>query len=111
MADNKFIVFKRDEFITWIQLHRETVTAGAVLDLMPESLKDSVVIRKQDVFAPPALDAYANSIMVANEALKAVGIIANTPLATMVNQLHTIADYFHAAAADAWESTRKIPTP
>jgi hypothetical protein len=61
---------------------------------------DAVVIRRQDVFAPPALDAYASSIRVA------VDLMAPGPTR---DHLKEIADYFHEQAVLAWDTQRKVP--
>lgn len=86
---DKYIVFKRDEFLA---------------DGTAAELEDAVVIRRQDVFAPPALDAYANAIQCVVEVLA-----NNTPATGRSAQLQTIADYFHDQAAKAWSEQRKLP--
>lgn len=91
VRDEKYIVFKRVDN-----------TGG--INIYGEPLEDAVVIRKQDVFAPPALDAYANSIMVVIEALKVTGSEPG-----LVPRLQKIADYFRAQAEDAYDMQRKLP--
>lgn len=69
-------------------------------------LHDAVVIRRQDVFAPPALDAYASAIQVVIEMLgQCIPIEENLAL----SGLQDIADYFHEQAAKAWNEQRKVP--
>jgi hypothetical protein len=58
VRDDKYIVFKRDEFNDWA-LGLITVAPR------PASLDDAVVIRTQDVFAGPALHTYAAGINIA----------------------------------------------
>ena len=82
---SKYIVFKRDEFMA----------EGTAAEL-----EDAVVIRRQDIFAPPALDAYANAMTCVIEA---------SADDRMRRQLQPIADYFHDQAAKAWTEERKLP--
>lgn len=112
MKDEKYIVFKRDEFEKWAEVD---AAYG-----FPAPIPDAVVIRRQDVFAPPALDAYANAILCVVTALEGVkrgAEIRNekpdrpidyTP-GEMAERLQGIADYFHQQATMAWESERKLP--
>ena len=75
----------------------------ALHDLEPPSLvDDAVVIRRQDVFAAPALDAYANSILTAVELLP-----RDHPAAL---RLRAVANFFHLQASKSWQTpNRKIP--
>jgi len=66
-----------------------------------EEVEDAVVIRRQDKFAPPALDAYANAITMVIEA-------GNLALPSR-QRLQSIADYFHDQASKAWTESRKLP--
>lgn len=61
---------------------------------------DAVVIRRQDAFAPPALDVYEGGIGVALELAPKNGI---------TERLQEIRDYFHRQAEAAWHTHRKIP--
>ena len=68
---------------------------------------DAVVIRRQDVFAPPALDAYANAIQTSLEILRhSAGV---TYEGVDVERLQEVADYFSDQAAKAWTEQRKLP--
>jgi hypothetical protein len=98
--DNKYVVFKRDEFRDWFCTVGDHSHGVNVL----KAVEDAVVIRRQDAFAPPALDAYANAITVALELIKE-GVTSN-PKAVA---LRDIADYFHQQAALAWSVERKLP--
>lgn len=81
---SKYLVFKND--------------GGAPGELV----EDAVVIRRQDKFAPPALDAYANAITTVIEA-------GNLALPAR-QRLQVVADYFHDQAAKSWsEPMRKLP--
>jgi hypothetical protein len=88
MSD-KYITFKRDEFFA----------EGTALEI-----EDAVVIRRQDIFAPPALDAYANAITCVVEVLTNGTVPTGRTLA-----LQDIADYFSDQAAKAWTEQRKLP--
>lgn len=111
--DSKFIVFKRSDFNDMLTLaHGQLTVTGATKVLEEGAVDDAVVIRRQDVFAPPALDAYANAIMAAVEiSLEVsghVGGIDEDP--EPVKRLREIADYFHAQAEEAYaNSQRKVP--
>lgn len=104
MADTKYACFKAHDFIS----ARDDASdeAKQVLQrLQNKRLHDSVVIRLQDRFAPPALDAYANSITIAIETLDAAGIDGE-----VVDRLKKVADYFHERAAESWQrDDRKLP--
>lgn len=102
MKDEKYVVFKKSEFDAWWQ--QPTVGGSHHRLPSPEAVHDAVVIRRQDVFAPPALDAYANGITVVLEILKKVGVSPD-----IVIPLEAKADYFHAQAHRSWNTDRKIP--
>lgn len=76
--DDKYVVFKMD---------------GTLVE-------DAVVIRRQDLFAPPALDSYANSISIAAMMLEP---------GEQRLKMQDVADYFHAQAVASWETERKLP--
>jgi hypothetical protein len=95
--DNKYVVFKRED---WEKECKVTVFAH----LTP--VDDAVVIRLQDQFAPPALDAYANNIQMVIEGLLATG---SPPSSILMADLQRAADYFHNAAQESWGIKRKMP--
>ena len=111
MDNAKYRVFKRDDFMKFIAklaivIDSESKSALTnLLDLdelaVDYEAHDSVVIRLQDVFAPPALDAYANSITVALQFID--------PSTVEAKHLQSVADYFHEAARQSWEIDRKVP--
>lgn len=105
MQDDKYVVFKIGDWLDfWKEFPDSPDTEHLLTPLQRKRLDDAVVIRRQDVFAPPALDAYANCIMVVLETEKAIN--GNTKLA---QRLQNIADYFHTQAAEAWQADRKVP--
>ena len=94
VRDDKYVVFKRDEYTRWFQ----ALQAGSDYDVdLPRYIPDAVVIRTQDVFAGPALHSYASSISVAAR------------LMHDDKDLQEIADYFHHRAVEADEGPRKLP--
>lgn len=95
----KYVVFKRQEFKQWYDEWPETE------DELPQAVLDAVVIRRQDAFAPPALDAYANAIQTL---LEMVGMGVTMEI-EQYSKLREIADYFHEQAAKAWDEKRKLP--
>ena len=111
MDNAKYRIFKRDDFMKFLgdiaaPSGNETkirLTNLLGLDELAEhyEARDSVVIRLQDVFAPPALDAYANSITVALQFID--------PETVEYKHLQSVADYFHEAARQSWEIDRKVP--
>ena len=74
-----------------------------------EQVDDAVVIRRQDVFAPPALDAYANAIQTTLEALRAGDVAGEVTVPAICARLQGIADYFSDQAAKSWTEQRKLP--
>lgn len=99
-TDGKYIVFKQSDFRPYLD---NTFKAMAC--------DDAVVIRRRDIFAPPALDAYSNAIMVAIQGIKAA-VGQGNALADpdMIRDLQNIADYFHEQAVEAWTTERKLPS-
>jgi hypothetical protein len=93
IRDDKYLVFNREEFERWIYKINVLPEDGSKV---PEPIKDAVVIRRQDLFAGPALHTYAASINIAAR-------VGNLP------QLSPIADYFHEQAIAADEEGWKVP--
>lgn len=126
--DDKYVVFKRTDFFEMMGMLAlppytgKTSTgkverAGAHWDCAPIAAKiedisgkyavpDAVVIRRQDVFSAPALDAYASAIQVALEVLSATAMAGNVD---GLDELRDIADFFSDQAAKAWAEQRKLP--
>lgn len=90
MQDEKYIVFKRNEF-----------TACRITEYLPVPVADAVVIRCQDSFAGPALHSYAAGIALAIHVINAAG--------QDTTELRKIADYFHERAAEADATHFKLP--
>lgn len=96
MKDEKYLVFKRDEFI-------ERHGTGKLV----EALDDAVVIRKQDIFAGPALHAYASSIQTAIEVVETSGAEFNRRARA---KLYEVRDYFFQQALEADDvNPKKVP--
>lgn len=103
VKDDKYIVFKRDEYARWFHVVQK---AAANYDVdLPRYLPDAVVIRTQDVFAGPALHGYAAALSIAIHVLKNIPV--HDP--DQVQDLQDIADYFHLRAVEADDGPRKLP--
>jgi hypothetical protein len=104
MKDDKYIVFKRGEFEEWLALlaveHELPFTSGDIPE-MPSDLEDATVIRGQDLFAAPALDAYAAMIGIV---MKFGGMTPETR-----KELQQAADYFHDRANESRDIAFKTP--
>ena len=91
--DNKYVTFKREEFVRYMQ------------GLPPQAftnieIKDAVVIRRQDFFAPGALASYASGIaLVLN--------MIDDPKKRA--QMLAIADYFQRQSEIAGDEAWKWP--
>lgn len=109
MEERKYFVVKTRDFedmLAQIAHAGLSPTIGGILnELAEKELDDAVVIRRQDQFAPPALDAYANSILVA------LSLVAHNDQHAQerAKSLKEIADYFHHQASLAWDTARKLP--
>lgn len=94
----KYVIFKVDEFRAW---YGQLSVGGTSHEIpAPFPISDAVVIRRQDIFAPPVLDAYASSILIALQLQEDPSKYAG---------LRAIADYFHQQATLAWNTQRKVP--
>ena len=98
-TDDKYLVFKRNELLELLAslpAHQEMAFTGAER----LSLKDAVVIRRQDKFASPCLLTYAAMIgMVGNE----------HPEPKIRAELLDIADYFQRQGELAGDEGFKLP--
>ncbi len=102
--NDKYITFARDE--EWERFTRDTSRAN----LMPAEIPDAVIIRRQDVFAGPAFDSYANIILASIETIRySAGTMTNDILDRQLAQLQRAADYFHEQAELAAHSHKKLP--
>jgi hypothetical protein len=112
---DKYITFKRNEFLEFLGEHALPPGSGAPADtdcapiadrllkgIDGIELHDAVVIRRQDLFAGPALHGYANSIAIAAKLLYEVD--RDTSL-----RLRRIADYFSEQAVLADDDAEKLP--
>lgn len=98
---NKYIVFKREDFDRWADTIHD-----ADSESMPEALPDAVVIRRKDVFAAPALYAYASTCVSVADVLD---ITDGQP--SMIAGLRDLADFFAGEADAARQTNSKVPTP
>ena len=104
--DEKYIVFKRAEWDHFMGQLADYAQPGHGLK-DPDELPDAVVIRRQDVFAAPALNAYACAIQagLAVAASAGVSVAADYRMA----RLSEIADYFHQQAEASAMTNTKVP--
>lgn len=93
IRDDKYIVFPRDQF-------KEQLSKLHPRLFQDIEIPDAVVIRRQDVFAPPALHSYAMAMAVA---------ISLTDDEVTRKRLQRVADYFHQQAEAASEEAYKLP--
>jgi hypothetical protein len=108
LSEEKYLVFKSSELIELFGRYGlpkgdedcAPVAEAILTDIEDKRLKDAVVIRKQDVFAGPALHVYAHTIAITAR-------IAED--ADIEKQLMGIADYFHEQAVDADSFSGKLP--
>lgn len=91
-SDDKYAVFKRDNAIS--------VTDGFVTFRVDDELPDAVVIRRQDVFASPALATYAACIAITATLTEDVD---------RREGLIRVSDYFEGQAALAADEGHKLP--
>lgn len=109
MPDGKYKVFKTetiDELLLAFSKRLTPEVGEALNNLLSAEIPDAVVIRRQDVFAPPALDAYANAILTGVEIAKHSGAdIDNERVAA----LSEVATFFHEQAVLSWNTNRKFP--
>jgi hypothetical protein len=94
MEDSKYVVFKKSEFLEWLDKVEKFGTTVTPLD-------DATVIRGQDLFAAPALDVYSASI--------AIALKFSDMDETKRKELRITADYFHERAEESREIAFKTP--
>ena len=116
--NDKYIVIKRehlDNILIELSSRVHPGWSDVVNRILEGELPDAVVIRRQDIFAPPALDAYANGIRVAVIALgEGVALLDGFPdtrqeINELRERLDAKADYFHGQAVLSWGAVRKLP--
>jgi hypothetical protein len=98
----KYIVFKRDEFMDLASPQAVNMKTAEIRfeKLLGVSLPDAVVIRRQDFFASPALNAYASCIAIAAR------LVDDAKIKT---ELLKISDYFHQQAELSGDEAWKLP--
>lgn len=94
MSDDKYVTFKRENQIS--------VTDGyTTMFNTKDELPDAVVIRRQDLFASPALATYASMIAIAARLL---------PDEAERRNLLDVSDYFQRMSELAADEGHKLPT-
>lgn len=94
MSDDKYITYKRKDLANYFQ------SDVVPWDMEDIEVKDAVVIRRQDLFASPALAGYAAAIAIA---------IRLTTDADVAKELMKVADYFQRQSELAADEGFKYP--
>jgi len=97
--DEKYVVFKREVLTEELRHRYGPEHLQKILDM---ALADAVVIRRQDLFASPALAAYAGCIGI---------VMAREQDPDIKGQLAKVADYFQRQSELAGEEGWKLPSP
>lgn len=107
MRDEKYIVFKREEWEKKMNALLLEVPQEIVADVRAGAIQDATVIRCQDIFAAPALSAYADAITTTLEITDLFPREANGQVRAA---LLKSADFFRDRAEEArgWPS-KKLP--
>jgi hypothetical protein len=114
ISDGKYVVFKVDDFYQfvinlwnthWSKDGDQTTVEEAA---KPYVVMDGVVIRRQDVFAAPALYAYSNAILVAIEVMKSLDLQYGE-MDEVIDHLMAKSDYFAMQAELSADTPRKVP--
>ena len=108
MDDTKYVTFPIGAWLdAWRRFPDQPNAEHPLTELQRHRLDDAVVIRTGDVFAAPALDAYAANIATAITVIRSVPF--NSDLDKAAEGLQKIADYFHEAALEARDRVSKLP--
>jgi len=94
-TDDKYIVFRKPEALL--------VSDGFITFKVDSVVPDAVVIRRQDLFASPALASYAASIAIA------IRVAESHQDMALVSQLLRVADYFQRQSELAADEGWKLP--
>lgn len=111
LRDEKFVVFKREDWDRWVLMvageDHEHPESYAPHFLSENTVKDATVIRCQDIFAAPALSAYADTI---TTALEISDLFPREANGQVRSALQRSADFFHERAEEArgWPH-KKLP--
>lgn len=113
MQNDKYLVFKREEFMEFIQeLIDRNIDPAATTPKTIGALEDAIVIRRQDVFAAPGLYAYAHTIQTFIDAINFsedwyAAMHSRTP---DIEKLEQLRDFFAEMAMMAEQyPSKKIP--
>lgn len=103
--DEKYLVISRKWLEEQKVYFRRNPNYLQAFDILERgAVPDAVVIRKQDSFAPFALEAYANNIASVVTVAHEMGL--DDP---RMDDLKDVADYFHSAAQESYDMVRKLP--
>jgi hypothetical protein len=106
-VDEKYVVFKREDWQRFIEVEGTMLSAEEPLT----PLDDAVVIRTQDSFAAAGLSAYAHQIRGFINVCKTPGVEVATydrdngtewfEFSNKLKELEAVADYFNSVAQEA----------
>ena len=105
---HKYVTYNRNVFDNWLSGFTDAMD---LLESLSREVADAVVIRRQDVFAAPALYAYASTIQTALEIIEVAKLGREAGLDIDTNQLRELAEFFAYQAHIAHEAHGKVPTP
>lgn len=108
--NDKYVVVKRDDFdaVFGEDFPGNHEIGDIYAALLEHEVDDAVVIRRQDMFAGPALHTYAASIDVAVKIASAQRV-DDLRVARQIGDLRRIADYFHQQATLCDDTAGKLP--
>jgi hypothetical protein len=98
MQDDKYIVFKREE---WEKASMQP--AWQHEGPAPLPVEDAVVLRLQDAMAAPFIEGYAVNLGAVAQVLRAHGEFAEA------DRLQRSADYFHERYNESLDMIKKLP--
>lgn len=111
-GNDKYITFKRADYDAVMIRNANNMPVELKHVLLQSEVKDAVVIRRQDMFAGPALHAYAASIdvavRIAMDMARAVPRL-DEDTNRKIGDLRRIADYFHEQATICDDTNGKLP--
>lgn len=99
MMEEKYVVFKSEDWSRYVEMD---LSPDKPTPRFPNQIYDAIVIRRQDIFAAPALFEYAGQIRSCMEILQEL----EQPVP---DQLEGIANYFSEQAELAMKTKSKLP--
>ena len=79
MEDNKYVVFKREDFGEFTSNLEAVLSDRSGILMMPDPVADAVVIRRSDRHSGAAYHGYLNSLRTEDEVLEGIGVRPEDP--------------------------------